>query len=429
MEHIETLRQLLDTSYSPFHVAENIEELLAENGYEELNERNKWELKRGHKYFTKRNDSSLIAFTLPKEGSHFKIAATHTDSPTFKLKPNPLIKRGNALSLNVEPYGGMIYSTWLDRPLSIAGRVLVKGNNGASSHLFALDKDFCIIPNLAIHMNREINQGFAYNPAIDLLPLIGTSEEDFSFNAFLAQRLNVKTEDILSHDLFLYNRMKSALLGVNDTLLASPRLDDLSSTYSVLFGLLESTNEKEISIYCAFDNEEVGSLTKQGANGTFLKDVLTRIMKRLGNSIEEEAPSSFLLSVDNAHATHPNHPEMSDSTSLVNLNKGIVIKYNANQLYTSDAYSSGLIKTICNIHSIPYQEFTNRSDKRGGSTLGNLSNSEVSLNAADIGIAQLAMHSSYEVMGSEDVERMVDLTRYYYSSYIQYSDTGFQIID
>lgn len=429
MKYIEEIRQLLDTSYSPFHVVRNIEELLKKRGYEELDEKEKWDLKREHKYFTKRNDSSLIAFTLPKNGSHFKIAATHTDSPTFKLKPSPIIKRDNAISLNVEPYGGMIYNTWLDRPLSIAGRVLLKKDNGAISTLFDLDRDFCIIPNLAIHMNREINQGFAYNPAVDLLPLLGTKDGDFSFSDFLAKELDVHSDDILSHDLFLFNRMKSSLLGLDDSLLASGRLDDLSSTYSVLLGLLQSQNENEISVYCAFDNEEVGSLTKQGANGTFLKDVLKRVMKCLGSSIEEEAPSSFLLSVDNAHATHPNHPEMSDQTSKVNLNKGIVIKYNANQLYTSDAYSSSVIKTICNHHAIPYQEFTNRSDKRGGSTLGNLSNSEISLNAVDIGIAQLSMHSSYEVLGSYDVERMVDLAHYYYSSLIQYASNGFQIVD
>ena len=345
----------------------------------------------------------------------FRIAAVHSDSPTFKLKPNPLLKKGNLFLLNVEPYGGAIYSTWTDRPLSFAGRVMVKTEQGVSSHLIAIDEDLLQIPNLCIHMNRDANNGFAYNPAKDLIPVFGYAEEGFDFNEYLLNKLGVKGE-ILAHDLFLYNRDKPRLVGREGEFVSAGRLDDLASAYTTLFGFLESKNEEAVDVFVCFDNEEVGSLTKQGANSDFLKNNLERVLIALGKKEQEGEilARSFLLSVDNAHANHPNYPEISDPTTCVQMGKGIVIKYNANQKYTSDALSASYIKDIASEAGVPVQEYTNRSDLRGGSTLGNISNSELSLNSCDIGLPQLAMHSSNEFLGAQDLQYMVRLTSAYF---------------
>ena len=412
--------QLLEKSYSPFHAVKNMEEKLAESGFERLDEKTTYSLKEGGSYYVKRNDSSILAFRLPRTEKplSFRIAAVHSDSPTFKLKPNPLLKKGNLFLLNVEPYGGAIYSTWTDRPLSFAGRVMIKTEQGISSHLIAIDEDLLQIPNLCIHMNRDANNGFAYNPAKDLIPVFGYAEEGFDFNEYLLSKLGVKGE-ILAHDLFLYNRDKPRLVGREGEFVSAGRLDDLASAYTTLFGFLESKNEEAVDVFVCFDNEEVGSLTKQGANSDFLKNNLERILIALGKKEQEGEilARSFLLSVDNAHANHPNYPEISDPTTCVQMGKGIVIKYNANQKYTSDALSASYIKDIASEAGVPVQEYTNRSDLRGGSTLGNISNSELSLNSCDIGLPQLAMHSSNEFLGIQDLQYMVRLTSAYFGKY------------
>lgn len=420
----EKLIQLLNASYSPFHVVKNIESELQSHGFIQLKENENYSLELSKSYFVKRNDSSIIAFTLPEtltSDFHFQITASHTDSPTFKLKPNPVIRKENAIVLNTEPYGGLIHNTWLDRPLSFAGRVLISHEGKIETRLLNIDEDLLIIPNLAIHMNRNINSGFAYNPSKDLLPLFSLdAEDDFSFADYLKEKLNLTKEDIVEgFDLFLYNRTKATLLGRKKEFLASGREDDLASCYSSLLGFLESgLSQTAVKVFVAFDNEEVGSLTKQGANSTFLKETLIRISKifeQEKDDFEKRIASSSLISIDNAHADHPNYLEVHDQTSPVRMNHGIVIKYNANQSYTSDALSASIVKTICRKEEIPFQEFTNRSDMRGGSTLGNISNSIVSMTSVDIGIPQLAMHSSYEVLALKDMLEMERFVKAYYS--------------
>ncbi len=432
MKSINETLALLNKSYSPFHVVKNIEEKLLSSGYQMLKEQEMYQLKAGGRYFVKRNGTSIIAFSIPNDLSrpYFKISATHNDSPTFKLKPNPVVIYKNLASLNVEPYGGAIYSTWMDRPLSLAGRVMVEGKNGVEAKLLAIDEDLLEIPNLCIHMNREINKGYCYNPAKDMLPLLGEVKEGFDFNAYLGEKLGLKEEEkVLSFDLFLYNREEAKLMGMNKEFLAGGRLDDLSATYSVLLGFLDAKENDGINVYASFDNEEVGSLTKQGANSDFLRLTLKRILRALGLEEKEEAAlaASTLLSVDNAHANHPNHPEISDKTTDVRLNGGIVIKFNAAQSYTSDGLSASLVKKLSSLSGVATQEYTNRSDLRGGGTLGNISNSEVSLTSCDIGIAQLAMHSSYEILGAKDVEAMKKLLETYFSASLCLNDDGFTV--
>ncbi len=419
MNKDQAILDLLGRSYSPFHAVKNIEDELVKAGFSFLDERKTYELLPGGSYYVKRNDSSILAFRLPAKPKDFgfKIAAAHTDSPTFKIKPNPILKKGNLLMLNVEPYGGLIYSTWVDRPLSFAGRVIVKTGSGVETHLLAIDEDLLQIPNLCIHMNRDANSGFAYNPAKDLIPVFTYAKEDFDFNAYLLSKLGIKGE-VLGHDLFLYNRDKPRRLGLEQEFLSAGRLDDLASAYTSLFGFLNSKKSEDVDVFVCFDNEEVGSLTKQGANSDFLKNNLERILVAFGkqDARGEILARSFLLSVDNAHANHPNYPEISDPTTHVLLGGGIVIKYNANQKYTSDAVSASYIKEVANRAGVPYQEYTNRSDLRGGSTLGNVSNSEVSLTSCDIGLPQLAMHSSNEFMAMADLQYMVDLIAAFYST-------------
>ncbi|MBP5091204.1 MAG: M18 family aminopeptidase [Bacilli bacterium] len=432
MNDITETLALLNASYSPFHVVKNIEDKLLEAGYTQLKEQEMYEIKEGGRYFVKRNGTSIIAFQIPAalKSLYFKITATHNDSPTFKIKPNPVVRYKNLASLNVEPYGGAIYSTWMDRPLSLAGRVMVMGKDGVEARLLAIDEDLLSIPNLCIHMNREINKGYAYNPAKDMLPLLGEVGDDFDFSSYIAAKLGLKKEEsILSFDLFLYNRDKACLMGMNKEFLGGGRLDDLSATYSVLLGFLAAEDKDGINVFASFDNEEVGSLTKQGANSDFLRLTLKRILKSLGKEemFEAAIAGSALLSIDNAHANHPNHPEISDKTTDVRLNGGIVIKYNAAQSYTSDAMSAALVKKVAAICSVTTQDYTNRSDLRGGSTLGNISNSEVSLTSCDIGIAQLAMHSSYELLGAKDIEAMEKLVKTYFSASLKIEDGGFTI--
>lgn len=422
MQAKEFVKELLDKSYSVFHAVKNRKDELLKEGFSELKEGDSFSIKKGGRYFIERNQTSIISFKIPSDLDKlsFQISATHNDSPSFKIKPNPIVRYKNLILLNTEPYGGGIYNTWMDRPLSFAGRVRVKGTDGIRSRLLNIDEDILTIPNLAIHFNRTINTSRNYDPSKDRLPLLGIGEENFDFNQYLKEKLGLsEDEKILSHDLFLYNREKPCFLGRNREFLSSPRLDDLSSAYSALFGFIKAKENRAIDVFASFDNEEVGSLTKQGANSTFLKDILERIVFALNGSLDElkqAISSSSLLSIDNAHANQPNHPEITDKTTDVERNKGVVVKSNANQSYTSDAYSIALLKAIADKAEVPLQYFTNRSDLRGGSTLGNLSNSEVSLTSVDLGIAQLARHSSRELCGAEDINSRAKLLETYFAS-------------
>lgn len=434
IQHVEELFQFIENSPSCFHAIETIRKKLNAEGFIELVEGRSWQIEKGKKYYVTRNLSSIIAFKIPENDlKNFHIVASHSDSPTFKIKENAEIEVNNKyVKLNTEKYGGMICSTWFDRPLSIAGRILVKEGNLVKTHLVNIDKDLVIIPNLAIHMNRAVNDGYKYNAQIDMLPLYGDNTSKGSLMKTVAQSVGVEEDSILGTDLFLYNRMRGTKIGANSEYISSPRLDDLECAYASLSAFLSETNSNSASVYCVFDNEEVGSGTKQGADSTLLYDVLRRINMCLGNSEEDYyklIASSFMVSADNAHALHPNYSDKSDPTNKVYINDGIVIKYNANQKYTTDAVSASIFKSICDSVNVPYQTFTNRSDILGGSTLGNISNAHVSLNTIDIGLAQLAMHSTYETAGAKDVTYLIDALKAFYNTSIEQVEDGQYIIN
>ena len=370
------------------------------------------ELEKGGKYFVMRNHSAIIGFSIPvNDCRRYHIIASHSDSPSFKIKENPEMSvNGAYVKLNVERYGGMILSTWFDRPLSVAGRMIVRKNGKILEKLVNIDRDLVMIPSLAIHMNRDINGGYHYNVQKDMLPLYSGSGEKGNFMRMMAEEAEVRPEDILGHDLFLYDRTPGTLWGVNEEFVSAPRLDDLQCAFSSMEGFLQGNREESISVHCVLDNEEVGSSTRQGAASAFLKDTLMRINMGLGRTQEEyymALADSFMISADNAHALHPNYTDKTDPVNRPVLNEGIVIKYNANQKYCTDGVSAAIFKDICDRAKVPYQTFVNRSDMAGGSTLGNISNTQVPVKTVDIGLAQLAMHSVYETTGAKDTESLV----------------------
>ena len=434
LEHVQELFDFIQQSPSCFHVIENVKKQLTEQGFEELCENKNWQIKEGRKYFVTRNLSSVIAFKVPtKDFKSFHIVASHSDSPTFKIKDHPeQMVKGKYVQLNTERYGGMIYSTWFDRPLSIAGRALVKTETGVATKLLNIDRDLLVIPNLAVHMDRTVNDGMKYNPQVNLLPLYGDAASKDTFNKLVAEACGTAEENIISTDLFLYNRTAPTVWGAHNEYMSCAKLDDLECAFSSLKAFLKGENSQSISVCAIFDNEEVGSSTKQGADSTFMYDILHRINENLGRTEEQyhtAVASSFMLSADNAHALHPNHPAISDPTNPVYLNEGIVIKHNANQKYTTDAVSSAIFQKMCEEKNVPYQHFVNRSDVAGGSTLGNIANTHVSLNTVDIGMAQLAMHSSYETAGVLDLDYMIaGMEAFYNSAVVAQCDGAYDIL-
>ncbi len=411
-ETAEKLLAFIRKSPTAFHAVDTMRKKLADQGFQELSEKDYWKLTPGGRYMVTRNNSALIAFSIPEDAPRrFHIMASHSDSPTFKIKENPEITVEKAyVKLNVEKYGGMLMSPWFDRPLSVAGRVIVSEGGEIREKLIDIDRDLLMIPSLAIHMNREVNSGYSYNPQKDLLPLYGTAGTEETFSKTLAEAAGVREEEILSHDLFLYSRTRGAVWGAEKEFISAGRLDDLQCAFASMEGLLSGEKKKSIAVHCVMDNEEVGSGTKQGAASTFLKDTLLRINSGLGRTYEEYLMSladSFMISADNAHALHPNYTDMADPVNRPLLNKGIVIKYNANQKYCTDAVSAARFKELCNRAEVPYQTFVNRSDMAGGSTLGNISNTQVPVNTVDIGLPQLAMHSPYETAGVKDTLSLV----------------------
>ena len=434
LEHVQELFDFIQQSPSCFHVIENVKKQLTEQGFEELCENKNWQIKEGGKYFVTRNLSSVIAFKVPtKNFKSFHIVASHSDSPTFKIKDHPeQVVKGKYVQLNTERYGGMIYSTWFDRPLSIAGRALVKTETGVATKLLNIDRDLLVIPNLAVHMDRTVNDGMKYNPQVNLLPLYGDAASKDTFNKLVAEACGTAEENIISTDLFLYNRTAPTVWGAHNEYMSCAKLDDLECAFSSLKAFLKGENSQSVSVCAIFDNEEVGSSTKQGANSTFMYAILHRINENLGRTEEQyhtAVASSFMLSADNAHALHPNHPAISDPTNPVYLNEGIVIKHNANQKYTTDAVSSAIFQKMCEEKNVPYQHFVNRSDVAGGSTLGNIANTHVSLNTVDIGMAQLAMHSSYETAGVLDLDYMIaGMEAFYNSAVVAQCDGAYDIL-
>lgn len=415
------LLEFIKNSPSMFHATSNLQNRLKEFGFIELQETAPFKIEKGGKYYVVRNQSSIIAFSIAKDltNYHYQLVASHSDSPTFKLKAAFDIADKDYTKFNIEAYGGMICSTWFDRPLSIAGRVLIKNEQGICTKLVNIDKDLVIIPNVAIHFNREINKGFAINNQVDMLPLFATGNQAGKLLEIIASTIDEKSESIIAHDLYLYNRTSGNVLGVNNEFIAAPKLDDLECVFTSFESFAKTNPKAGINLACCFDNEEVGSISKQGANGTFLADVLKRINLSLGKSEDEyyqAIAKSFMVSADNAHAVHPNHPEYCDKENRCFMNAGPVIKFSANQKYTTDAVSASIFKEICKIAKVPTQSFINRSDLAGGSTLGNIANTQVSMNTVDIGLAQLAMHSAFETAGAHDVELLIRALTTFYSS-------------
>lgn len=419
-KQIRGLFDFIDKSPSCFHAVANVRQQLESAGYQELEEKNRWDICLGGKYFVNRNGSSLIAFHLPEQDMEgFHLTASHSDSPCFKLKETPEIPVENQyVKLNVEKYGGMIVSTWLDRPLSVAGRIAVKAEKELVTKNVMIDRDLLLIPNVAIHMNREINKGFEYNIQTDMLPLYGGMENRKNLMQLIAETAGVEKEDILASDLFLYNRDKCRTFGALEEFIGAPRLDDLGCVYATMEAMIHGKPGRYMNGMAIFDNEEVGSGTRQGAASTFLYDTLTRICQALGISqvgYLQLLADSFMISADNAHAVHPNHPEKADMTNRPYLNGGIVIKYHGGQKYTTDACSAAVMKEICLQAEVPFQTYANHSNIAGGSTLGNISTSQVSVKTVDIGLPQLAMHSAYETGGAEDIDYMVKALQCFYS--------------
>ena len=405
------LLKFIQKSPTAFQAVEEMSQRLQKEGFKELKEEKHWDLKAGGNYFVTRNHSAVIAFSIPKKPAwKFHIMASHNDSPALKIKENPEMEVEKAyIKLNVERYGGMLLAPWFDRPLSVAGRLIVRKNGEIQEKLVAVDKDLLVIPNLAIHMNREVNDGYKYNVQKDMLPLYSDYDGKGSFMKLMAAEADVAEEDILGHDLFLYDRTPGTVWGANEEFISAPRLDDIQCAFASLEGFLRGERKESIAVHCVLDNEEVGSTTKQGAASTFLKDTLMRINMGLGRTQEEylmTLADSFMVSADNAHALHPNHTDKTDPVNRPVLNGGIVIKYNANQKYCTDGVSAAIFKDICDRAEVPYQTFVNRSDMAGGSTLGNISNTQVPMKTVDIGLAQLAMHSVYETTGAKDTESL-----------------------
>lgn len=414
-QNLKTAGQLfsfIQASPSPFHAVANMKRELDAHGYAQLLEGEEWRLEEEGKYYVIRNGSALIAFRIPKRDfPGFQIMASHSDSPSFKIKENPEMDvEGHYVKLNVEKYGGMLCAPWFDRPLSVAGRVIVRDGSRLVTRLVNIDRDLCMIPNLAIHMNREANEGYKYNVQKDMLPLYGGGGSGGMFMEDIARAAGVAQEDMIGSDLFLYNRMEGSIWGAQEEFISIGRLDDLQCAFASLQAFLEADGGESIPVHCVYDNEEVGSGTKQGAGSTFLLDTLLRINEGLGRSpgqYRQALASSFMLSADNAHGVHPNYPEKACPTNRPYLNEGIVIKYSANQKYTTDGMAAAVFTQICERAGVPVQKFLNRSDILGGSTLGNISGTQVALNSVDIGLAQLAMHSPYETGGIKDTDYLI----------------------
>lgn len=417
------LLEFLNKSVNEYLAVKHIEEILQNEGFEKLNPTEKWFLQNGGNYYVVKDQSSIIAFKMgQKLGSRgYNIVASHLDSPCLKIKQNGVICVKNNTVLNTEVYGGPILATWFDRPLSIAGRVIVKENNKLLSKIVNIDKDLLVIPSAAIHLKKEVTT----NPQKDLLPLASLTKYE-TINKLLEEVCGIKEESIVSFDLSVYNRDQAKLVGVNNELILSPRIDNLECAFTSLKAFIESHNDDKVNVYVSFNNEEVGSNTKQGADSTFLYDVLRRIVKD-----EEEfniaLNNSFMVSADNAHAEHPNYMELSDPTNRVFMNQGIVIKHNANQRYTTDGVSGAIMMMICDKANVKYQHYSNRSDQRGGSTLGSISASHISIPSVDIGLAQLAMHSANETAGKEDVNSMISALKVFYQSNLKINDDEFEL--
>ena len=414
--HTQALRAFLDQAHSVYHAQQGLVQQLKAAGFQPLQEQETWQIAPGGRYYVTRGDAAVMAFRVPQGvPTGFMMSASHLDRPCFKVKENGELT-GTYTRLAVERYGGMILSTWLDRPLSIAGRVAVQTEQGIRTQLVDIEQDLLLIPNVAIHMNRQVNDGYKWNPAVDLLPLLGGKEAAGRLEAMLEEQAGGK---ILGRDLYLYIRQKSSVWGVNQEYLSSAALDDLECAWACTQGFLEAADSQAISVLCLFDSEEVGSGSVQGAGSTLLADTLHRICQAGGWDLRQLLAQSFLVSADNAHALHPNHPEFSDAANAPVMGGGVVIKHNASMSYCTDGVAAGLFRSICQRAEAATQSYYNRADLPGGSTLGHISLAHVSVPTVDIGLAQLAMHSSFETGAISDIEALVKAMTALYSTALE----------
>lgn len=423
----QDLLQFIQRSPSVYHVVNNMEIILQEQGYEYISETSGWDVQKGGHYYTTRNGASLIAFQVGKqlERPHYQMAAAHTDSPTFKLKHHSMISSQQGTRVNVEKYGSLIENTWFDRPLKIAGRILVDTGKMIQPYLYESEHALCMIPSLATHLTRSTEQNESSDEFYPILSSAFVTEEEFQ--EFLAKEIGCQPEQIVGKDLCLVNEQEPSIWGMNREYMSSPKLDNLEGCFCALHGFLQSTNENSISVFACFDHEEIGSNTYQGAMSTFLSDTLTRIHTSLGyeqDSYYSALASSMMLSVDNAHGLHPNYVQKSDDQNHPLLNGGVVIKENARQRYATDGMTRAIFEHICRQANVPVQTYANRSGIAGGSTLGNLSNMQVSVPTVDIGLAQWAMHSIYETAGCQDVTFMIHAIQAFYDSQVEFTDQG-----
>ena len=413
MKRIENLCNFLNASHSSYHAVAYIADLLQKEGYTSLSETAQWDLVPGGKYYLIRGGTAILAFRIPAETpTGFMLSASHSDRPCFKVKENAELT-GTYTRLAVERYGGQLLFTWTDRPLSIAGRVLVETEAGIESRLVDIDRDLLMIPNVAIHMNRQVNDGYKWNPAVDMLPLMGGKSAKGKLDTLLAEAAGGK---ILGHDLFLYIREQARIWGVDEEYISSAALDDLECAWCCTQGFLKASESQAIPMLCIFDNEEVGSSSRQGACSTLLIDTLERICESRNLNLKRMLAQSFMVSADNGHALHPNHPELADPTNAPILGEGLIIKFNATLKYCTDGLSSALFRKVCEKAGVKHQTYFNRADIAGGSTLGNLSQQQVSIPTVDIGLPQLAMHSCYETGTTADAIALEDAMAAYYSA-------------
>ena len=415
----------LNHSPSCYHATANLVEMLVEEGYTQLHEHEDWTLLPGGKYFMVRGGTTMIAFRIPvNPAKGFMMSASHVDRPTFKIKGESELV-GKYTRLGTEGYGGMIISTWMDRPLSVAGRVMVETKDGIAGRLIHIDRDLMLIPSVAIHMNRQVNDGYKWNLAVDTLPLLGSKDAAGKLEELLEQEAGGK---IWGRDLYLYNRQKASVWGVENEYISACALDDLACVWGCTKGFLQAADTDAVSVLIAFDDEEVGSNSPQGAASTLLADTLNRICNALEVNPYRMLAQSFMISADNAHAVHPNHPEYADAVHAPVLGGGLVLKFNANQRYTTDGVSAAVLRRICAAADVPVQDYCNRADIPGGSTLGHISLTHVSVPTADIGLPQLAMHSSYETIAAKDVEHLEKTMAAFYSTTLIATDDGGCII-
>ncbi|MBQ6218023.1 MAG: M18 family aminopeptidase [Erysipelotrichaceae bacterium] len=418
---VKDLVKFLDESPTAFCAVSSIKKRLEEKGYQRLgNEK----IEKGKKYYLVRNDSSIIAFNVGKRlnDPSLHITASHTDSPLFKLKPQPLIKEKGSVRFNIETYGGMLLRPWFDRPLKLAGRVIINKDDKLCNVIFDSKEPLCMIPSMAPHLSRTREEG-KIEVGKEMYPII-TLGEDFDLNEYLSSKLHCDKDDILGFDLYVVPCEKGYVWGKDEEFFTSNHIDNLECAYTTLMGFIDNFHDDNINIYCSFDNEEVGSRTRQGADSDILQGILNRLCKDLDLDEQRLVERGMMLSCDNAHALHPNYADLYDLNNAPIMNEGVVIKYNASQSYTTDSLSGALLKTILKRNEIPWQVFANKTGTRGGGTLGNISTSHVSIMSADIGLGQWAMHSPIETAGSKDVNYMVDLIKAFYQSHIDIDEQG-----